>query len=76
MVRYFAHISAVGPVRSRQFPFAIGVLESPDKPMPIGMAFGVGRTDNGLALWQLVVHGEDVPGRWVIVNRKFRQVER
>jgi hypothetical protein len=44
--------------------------------MPIGMAFGVGRTDGGLELWQLVVDGEDVPGRFVIVNREFRQVER
>jgi hypothetical protein len=76
MVRYFAHITAAGPVRSGQFPFAIGVLESPDKPMPIGMAFGVGRTESGLELWQLVVNGADAPGRFVIVNREFRQVER
>jgi hypothetical protein len=72
----FANITAADPVRSGQFPFAIGVLESPDKPMPIGMAFGVGGTDEGLELWQLVVNGADVPGRWVIVNREFRQVER
>jgi hypothetical protein len=76
MVRYFANITVAGAVRSGQFPFAIGVLESPDKPMPIGMAFGVGRTDGDLELWQLVVHGEDVPGRSVIVNREFRRVER
>jgi hypothetical protein len=76
MVRYFANITAAGPVRSGQYPFAIGVLESPEEPMPIGMAFGLGQTDDGLALWQLVVHGADVPGRFVIVNREFRQVER
>jgi hypothetical protein len=35
MVRYFANISAAGPVRSGQFRFAIGVLESPDMPMPM-----------------------------------------
>jgi hypothetical protein len=76
MVRYFANVTAAGPDRSGQYPFAIGVLESPHKPMPIEMAFGVGRTESGLKLWQVVVHGEDIPGRWVIVNREFRQVER
>jgi hypothetical protein len=47
MNRYFAHITAAGPVRSGQFPFAIGVLESPEKPMPIKMAFWVGGTKSG-----------------------------
>jgi hypothetical protein len=75
MSRYFANITAVGPVRAGQFPFAIGVLESPDRFMPISTAFGIGRTDGGLELWELVVNGADVPGRWVIVNREFRQVE-
>jgi hypothetical protein len=36
--RYFAHISAAGPVRYGQFPGAIGVLDSSDHPMPIGTA--------------------------------------
>jgi hypothetical protein len=76
MVRYFAHITPAGPVRSGQFLFAIGVLESPDKSMPIGMAFGAGRTESGLELWQLFIHGEDVPGRFVIVNWELRQGER
>jgi hypothetical protein len=37
MKRDFAHIATSGPVRYGQFPFAIGVLEAPDKFMPIGM---------------------------------------
>jgi hypothetical protein len=31
--------------------------------MPIGMAFGVGRTDDGMAVWRLTVHDADMPGR-------------
>jgi hypothetical protein len=73
--RYFAHITAAGPIRYRQVPDAIGVLEAPDHPMPIGRAFAVGWTDGGLAVWRLTVRGAEVPGRWVIIDREFRLVE-
>jgi hypothetical protein len=72
---YFTNISATGPVRYNQVPFSIGVLEAPDKPMPIGMASPVGRTEGGLAVWRLVIRGADVPGRWILVDREFRPVE-
>jgi hypothetical protein len=75
MGRYFAHVSATGPVRDGQYPFAIGVLEAPDQLMPIGMAFEVGRTEGGLGLWKLTVGGVEVPGRWVIVDREFHSAE-
>jgi hypothetical protein len=55
-------------------PFAIGVLKAPDNFMPVGMTFGVSRTDEGLETWRLVVHGAEVPGRFVIVDREFRSV--
>ena len=42
--------------------------------MPIGMASQCGRTDDGLAVWRLTVHGVGVPSRWIIVNREFRPV--
>jgi len=61
-----------GPVRYHELPGAIGVLEAPDRHMPIGMAFEVGRTADGLAVWRLVIDGDDIPGRWVIVDREFR----
>jgi hypothetical protein len=73
--RYFAHISATGPVRYGQVPGSIGVLDSPDKPMPIGMANCTGWDADGLAVWRLTVEGADVPGRWIIVDREFRPVE-
>jgi hypothetical protein len=76
MTRYFAHIRAAGPVRYGQLPGSIGVLEAPDQPMPIGMAICTGWNPDGLAVWPLTVHGAEVPGRWVIVDRVFRPVER
>jgi hypothetical protein len=75
MSRYFVHVIATGPVRYGRFPFAIGVLEALDKPMPIGMVFGVGCTEDGLAIWRPTIHGYDVPGWWVIVDREFQQAE-
>ena len=74
-MEYFTNISGPGPVRYGQLPGSIGVLEAPDKPMPIGMASAIGRTEGGLAVWVLTVHGADVPGRWVIVDRRFVAVE-
>jgi hypothetical protein len=74
---YFASITSIstsGPIRSGQFPFDIIVVGAPDSGA-IGMAFGTGRTNDGLARWRLTVHGIDVPGQWVIVDREFRPVK-
>ena len=73
---YFTNASASGPVRYGQLPGSIGVLEALDKPMPIGMASAIGRTEGGLAVWSLNVDGADVPGRWVIIDGRFVPVER
>jgi hypothetical protein len=43
--------------------------------MPIGIASCIGWDTAGLAVWRLTVDGDDVPGRWVIVDREFRPVE-
>ena len=75
MTLYFAHITAAGPVRYGQFPLAIGVLEAPDKFMPISMAFEVGWTDDRLGVWRISAHGAEVPGRFVIVDRQFEPVD-
>jgi hypothetical protein len=32
--------------------------------------------ENGLAVWELTVRGEKIPGQWVIVDGEFRQAER
>jgi hypothetical protein len=33
------------------------------------------RTEGGLAVWRLHVHGADIPGRWVIIDQRFVPVE-
>ncbi len=68
---YFTNISTKGKVRYGKFPFAISVLESPNNHVPIGMAFSATATDDGLALWQLTVHGVKVRGRFVVIDGEF-----
>lgn len=70
--QYFAQTSVSGPIERRQLPRSIGVLEGLDQSEPIGTASEVGWTDeDGLALWRLTVRGAGIPGRWVIVDRRF-----
>jgi hypothetical protein len=68
--RDVAPISAAGSIRTGWLPESLGVIEAPDKPMPIGMASAIGRTEGGLAVWSLNADGADVPGRWVIIDRR------
>jgi hypothetical protein len=73
---YFANVGpAKGPVKHRSVPSAIGVLESPDNHMPIGMAMCRTWDEQGLAVWTLTVHGQELPGRWVIIDREFRPAQ-
>jgi hypothetical protein len=51
---------------------AIAVLEARWKPKPIGVATCVGVNVKGQALWTLNVRDTDVPGRWIVVDRRFR----
>ena len=75
-MRYFTNAGPTrGPLRYGSAPGAIGVLEALDKPMPIGMALSVGWDDQRRAVWTLSVHGADLPGRWVVVDREFRPVQ-
>jgi hypothetical protein len=72
MATYFTNCGPEsGPILDRDFPFAIGVLAEGEL-MPVGMALGAGRTEDGLAIWRLTVHDADLPGRWIIVDREFR----
>ena len=71
MPTYFAHITQKGPVKYDQVPGSIGVLESLDKPMPIGEASCKTWNEKGLAVWTLRIGGKEIAGRWVIVDRQF-----
>jgi len=75
MIRYFAHISQNCPIRYGDSPGSIGVLESLDKFMPIGEASCRTYDENGLAVWTLRIGKQEIPGRWVIINRRFVAVE-
>ena len=72
MSTYFAHISAAGPIRYGQVPGSIGVLEALDRLMPIGEAHCLTWDQNGLAVWTLRIGKEEIPDRWVIVDRQFK----
>jgi hypothetical protein len=74
---YFANIGpAKGPVKYRGLPAcSIGVLESPTNHMPIGEASCRGWDEQGRAVWTLAVHGKELAGRWVIIDREFRPAQ-
>jgi hypothetical protein len=74
MPRYFAHISQCGLVKYGQVPGSIGVLESLDRPMPIGEASCLTWDERGWAVWKLRIGKEELAGRWVIMDREFRPV--
>jgi hypothetical protein len=64
-----------GPILCRHRIHALGVLESRENNAPIGMALPVSRDDDRVEVWKLTVHGAEVPGRWVVVDREFRPAQ-
>ena len=72
---YFAHISQKGTIRYGDVPGSIGVLEALDKPMPIGEASCRTWDENGLAVSTLRIGGQEIPGRWIIVDWEFRPAQ-
>jgi hypothetical protein len=59
-------------LKYREVLGSIGVLEAPDKLMPIGQASCKTWDENGLAVWVLTIGGQPIPGLWVIVDRQFK----
>jgi hypothetical protein len=70
---YSAHISIDGVVKNGQLPSTIGVHKSPNSPRPIGEARYRGRDGRGVAWWALTVRGNELPGLWVIIDKRFVQ---
>jgi hypothetical protein len=69
---YFAEIGpSSGPLRHRVAPATAAVLESRDGPS-VGVATLVGRDPTDVALWRLVVHGQELDGHFVISGKRFR----
>jgi hypothetical protein len=61
-----------GPIRHRDRLDAIGVLLAPDNHSPIGMALATSWDEEGRSLFRLTVHGAELPGMWIVVDREFR----
>jgi hypothetical protein len=72
---YFTDASTKGRVFFTQLPWVIGIIEEPNTRLLIGTAMRRGWTDDGLASWSLKVRGADVPGRFIIMDGQFVEVE-
>jgi hypothetical protein len=71
---YYALISRGGLVKRGSVPGIIGVLEWPDAFMLIGQANCFTWDADGVAMWRVIVHGQELPGEFVIIDREFRAV--
>src|SRR5262249_1360229 len=60
-----------GPILWSDRLAAIGALESPTNHAPIGMALGCSRDAEGCALYRLAVHGAELAGHWIVIDRMF-----
>ena len=70
---YFTNIGFFrGPYLVRDTTSAIDILEAPDKMVPIGTGIPVGSDGDGVVLRRVTVHGAEVPGLWVVIDREFR----
>jgi len=65
----------VGPLKYRDVLGSIGVFDAPDNHMLIGMASCRTWDERGLAVWALTIHGRELSGRWVIIDRQFVPIE-
>ena len=50
---------------------SIEVFEDPCRSISIGTARCIGWDAAGSAVWRLVVHDDEVPGPWLVVDREF-----
>ena len=50
----------------------IGVMGSPYRGAAVGRALPCGWDHRGAQFWKLVIHGDMLPGRFVVIDREFR----
>jgi hypothetical protein len=63
-----------GPILRRDEPPALGIFSSPDRPMPIGIAFSVGQVEHSkgpAATFRLVVGKHELEGLYLCIGRQF-----
>jgi hypothetical protein len=67
-----SYFTDAGPIRWEHHIDALGVLESRDNHVPIGVALAFGIDEDRPSLWRLTVRGAAVPGVFIVVDRAFR----
>jgi hypothetical protein len=60
-----------GPILCRDRYDAIDVLVGPDDRTPVGTATPVGCTEGGIVVWDIIIRGRVMPGRWIVLSRQF-----
>jgi hypothetical protein len=71
---YFSDVGPQsGPFRRRDVKGKIiGVMSSPVRGATVGTARPCGWDKEAAQLWKLTVHGAELPGLFVVVDRQFR----
>jgi hypothetical protein len=70
-MEYFTNASTRGRVRYGDLAWTIDIIDSLGGHAAIGTAREVGITPRGLALWELKVHGAEVPNQFIVVDGRF-----
>jgi hypothetical protein len=60
-----------GPILWRKDCAAIDVLKRPGDGTPIGRAMPAGCTEGGITIWDIIIQGRAIPGRWIVLGREF-----
>ena len=74
-MQYFADAIVDKCIRWGQSPLLVGVLESPKDHIPIGIAREIGSGETNTPVWSITIRGVTMPGRFVIIDGEFMQIE-
>jgi hypothetical protein len=72
---YFANAIIENGERFAVFPRSIGVTESPDSNVVMGIASEIGWTEKDGAIWSLKIGGKAVEGLFIVAESEFVQFE-
>jgi hypothetical protein len=72
---YFANAIIENGQRYAVFPRSIGVTESPDSNVVIGIASEVGWTEKDGPIWSLIIGSKAMEGLFIIAESAFVQFE-
>jgi hypothetical protein len=71
-IKYFTNAGPrFGPILWQDDCATIDVLSGAGDDTPIGTARPVGRTESGIAIWEISPDLAKVPGGWIVLGREF-----